>query len=318
LLSLLKNLNSLAYPVSEVIIVDSGEEPLAVSDYEEFSCLAVQYVRSEKSVCVQRNTGIRRARSEWILLCDDDIELPVDYLNKLAAHITACPDTGAVSGIVLQKVDGQWEGKYNEQSALMLCWKYLFQLGIWGEITCRKNFITRRIRTSYYRKGNHISKAGWPVLVNFSGDCFTSPVYALGASLIKREWLLKAPFDEVLDRHGIGDHFGVALKFPGPVYVLNSTQVYHHQEATNRLNRRLQYYRRALALDYFVTTTSALPRTGRGWLLWSLFGNFLLFLFSSQGFMVWPAFKAFSKILMGKNPYLEGMVLNARITEPLL
>jgi hypothetical protein len=34
--------------------------------------------------------------------------------------------------------------------------------------------------------------------------------------------------------------------------------------------------------------------------------------------MIWPACKAFSKILVGKNPYQQSVALNTRITEPLL
>jgi hypothetical protein len=64
------------------------------------------------------------------------------------------------------------------------------------------------------RKGNHISKAGWPVISDFSGDYFKTPLYSLGASLVRRDWLLRSPFDEVLDRHGIGEHYGVIAGFP--------------------------------------------------------------------------------------------------------
>src|SRR4030081_1493247 len=82
LLALLKDLDRSAYPVAEVIIVDSGEDKLVPADYIVFKNLDVYYVRSEQSVCIQRNTGIRKARSPWVFLCDDDIEVPPDYLQK--------------------------------------------------------------------------------------------------------------------------------------------------------------------------------------------------------------------------------------------
>src|SRR5687768_17940800 len=63
---------------------------------------------------------------------------------------------------------------------------------IWGEIKCSKKF-----SRYYQQKGNHISKAGWPVLTNFTGEYFTTPVYSLGAALVKKQWLLHSPFDEV-------------------------------------------------------------------------------------------------------------------------
>ena len=86
LLSLLQNPERSSYPLQEVIIVDSGDDRLTSAEYAAFKTLNVRYVSSEKSVCIQRNTGIRMAQSPWIFLCDDDIEIPADYLEKLTLH----------------------------------------------------------------------------------------------------------------------------------------------------------------------------------------------------------------------------------------
>ena len=102
LLSLLNNLSKSTFPLQEIIIVDSGEERLNALELSSFSNLYIEYKSSEKSVCIQRNIGIRAAKSEWIFLCDDDIEMPADYLLKLSEHIKAHPEAGAVSGLVLQ------------------------------------------------------------------------------------------------------------------------------------------------------------------------------------------------------------------------
>ena len=75
LLALLKNLNDSTFHLYEVIIVDSGEERLPAQEYSDFKNLQIQHLYSEKSVCIQRNLGITKAISEWILLCDDDIEI---------------------------------------------------------------------------------------------------------------------------------------------------------------------------------------------------------------------------------------------------
>jgi glycosyltransferase involved in cell wall biosynthesis len=102
LLSLLGNLQQSSHPVREVLIVDSSDTKLSPEDYGAFSGLPITYIESEKSVCIQRNTGIRRASSDWIFLCDDDIEVPPDYLQKLVSHVSIHQETGAVSGLVLQ------------------------------------------------------------------------------------------------------------------------------------------------------------------------------------------------------------------------
>ena len=103
LLALLNNLNESTTLLQEVIIIDSGEENLSAVDCSVFRKLQIGYFHSEKSVCVQRNIGINKSSSDWIFICDDDIEVPVDYLEKLSLHISKHPEAGAVSGLVLQK-----------------------------------------------------------------------------------------------------------------------------------------------------------------------------------------------------------------------
>jgi glycosyltransferase involved in cell wall biosynthesis len=320
LLSLLVNLDRSTYPIHEVIIVDSGNDRLAPDEYSAIKNFPIYYISSERSVCIQRNTGIRQATSEWIFLCDDDIEIPADYLQKLSTHINNHPGTGAISGIWLQKIRNTWTASYPETSAKQLFWKYIFRLGIWGPINCSaNNLVIRKIKQYYQRKGNHITKAGWPVITDLSSDHFFAPVYSLGGSVVKKEWLINSPFDEVLDRHGIGENYGVIAGLPGAgVHVLNNTCVYHQQETTNRLMQPLQYYRRVLALDYFIQTKKTLKNTKRRLLLWSLIGNLISFVFSGNKPMMQAGFKSMWDVLRNKNPYSKGTKNNRKIIEPVL
>jgi glycosyltransferase involved in cell wall biosynthesis len=320
LLCLLQNLNNSVYPFTEVIIVDSGEDRLISVDYAGFKNLRVCYLESEKSVCIQRNIGVRKAGSEWIFLCDDDIEVPGDYVKKLTAHIGLHKEAGAVSGLVLQEVEKEWKASYPICSAVQLFWKFIFQMSIWGEIDCAtNNFFTKKLKQYYTRKGNHISKTGWPVVTDFSGDYFITPVYGLGASLVKKEWLMYSPYDEILDPHGIGDNYGVNMGFPSMgVHVLNNAFVYHHRGPENRLQKPLQFFRRALALDYFRRTRENLSEIKKLWLLWSLTGSLIDFIFSGYGRMAFAAFKSLWVIATGQNPYYRAYKTNKRKIEPML
>ena len=320
LLSLLRNLDCSTYPPDEVIIVDSGTDRLLPEEYVNFNSLGIQYVTAERSVCIQRNVGINRAKFPWIFLCDDDMELPADYLQQLVAHLHKYPEAGAVSGVWLQKEDNEWKATYPVHSARELLWKFVFQLGIWGEInfTGRTRPI-RKIKDYYKRKGNHLSKAGWPVNVDFASEYVICPVYSLGASLVKKQWLLTSPYDEILDRHGIGDNYGVAVDFPIPgVHVITNVFVRHHKEPSNRLKESLQYYRRTLALDYFIKTKPALKHISRSWLVWSLIGNFLLFLYTRNSSMMRASLKSLIKITFNRNPYYLASRKKKKVTEPLL
>ena len=319
LLILLDSLNRSSHPPYEVIIVDSGDDKLAREDYRIFTRLSIRHIHSERSVCIQRNLGIREAIGTHIFLCDDDMELTAAYLKKLEDHLTAHPEAGAASGLVLQKEKGIWQASYPIRSGTELIRKFIFQLSIWGEIECRDTLLLKKIKNYYRRKGNHISKAGWPVITAFSGDYFISPIYGLGASLIKKEWLIRSPYEEVLDRHGIGDNYGVAAGFPsGCIHVLTGAFVFHHQEPVNRLLQPLQYYRRTLALDYFVRTRPELRSVKKSWLLWSLTGNLLSFLLARDQTMTNSAWRSLWMIASGRNPYYKASRTNRLVTEPSL
>ena len=209
-----------------------------------------------------------------------------------------------------------WKATHPVTSERQLIWKYIFKLSIWGEVNCRPNGITNKLIKYYKQKGNHLSKAGWPVNTDFEGECVCCPVYSLGASLVKKEWLLKSPFDEVLDPHGIGDNYGVVLGFPVPgVHVVTGTSVYHQLEPVNRLKKSLQYYRRVLALDYFIRIRKT-PGVTRGWLAWSLFGNLLSFIPSGNSRMIKAGVKSLWKIIFGINPYYKASREGKRTVTP--
>lgn len=319
LMSLLGNLDNSLLPVKEVIVVDSGEDLLSEAELAAYKQLAIRYLRSEKSVCIQRNTGIRAATSSWIFLCDDDVKVPVDYLQKITAHIHQHPKAGAVSGLFLQKENDVWKGEYSITSSRGLIWHYVFGLSMWGKITCPDNFFTRPIKRHYAKKGNHLSKAGWPVITNMSGEYTSVPVYTLGASVVKKEWLLQSPYDEVLDPHGIGDNYGVAIGFPPEgIHIVPAAFVYHHHEPANRLKKPLQYYRRVLALEYFISTKQVPSHIKKSWFLWSLTGSLLAFIVARNSSMIKSAFKAIRIIVPGRNPYTKAARNKERVITPLL
>lgn len=311
LLRLLQTLDDQNTPLLEVIIVDAGTQRLSTADINKFNALQIHTMHSKASVCIQRNVGIRKAKGDWIFLCDDDLEVPPDYLSKLMDHAIAFPKAGALSGLVLQKDTGDWMEQFPITSVVDLWRRFIFQLSLWGEIT-NNSILVAPVKKYYKKRGNHLSKAGWPVLTDFSGEYFQTPVYGLGASLVKKEWLLASPYDEVLDPNGIGDNYGVAIGFPSEgIHVVKSAHVFHHKIEINRLGEPLQYYRRVLSLHYF-------NQDNRGWLLWSLFGNFLSFLVLRRRAMVVASVKLFCNILTNKNPYILAKMKNDRVVSPTL
>src|SRR5579885_2195227 len=153
LLLLLQNLLQSTYPFKEIIIVDSGEDRLDKDELNRFSTLHTIYLASEKSVCKQRNLGIAHATAEWIFICDDDIEVAKDYIEKIVQHISKYTEVNIVSGLVLQLENNNWVAWYPVTKTRQPIWKYIFKLSIWGEINCSNNILSKPIKKYYSEKG---------------------------------------------------------------------------------------------------------------------------------------------------------------------
>lgn len=296
------------HPLREVLVVDSSDEKLTAADVEGFAPLRIRVIEAPRSVCVQRNLGITAATSPWIFLCDDDIDVQPDYLSLLSAHIQSHPEAGAVSGLVLENGESGWQSQFPERSDLALLWKYLFQLGVWGELRPRGP-LGRMVTARYRSAGNRVAKSGWPVIVEMDGPFFRAPVYGLGAALVKRAWLRESPYDEKLDSHGQGDNYGVAIGFPSEgIHVVAGAQVHHQKVRENRLAADAAVERRLLALHYFIRTRQPLVARGvrTSWFIWSLLGAATLHGAAGHGATARAFGRAFWQVVRGRNPYLDG------------
>jgi GT2 family glycosyltransferase len=311
---LLRSLSGQTYPLKEVVIVDSSDEPLEPHSLQtSFPRLKIIYRPSEPAACVQRNEGIRLATASHVFICPDDLEVPEGYLQSLVFFIEQHPDAGAVSGL-LREPDGAGEFRHGFPTVRLraLVWKFLFQQTVWAdlsnvEVTALGKPVLHLLRRYYRRRGNTYTLAGWPLVTQIGGPYFRTSLFSLGGAVIRRDWLLQSPYDEILDQHGIGDNYGVALHFPmeQPIWVTTETSVVHHKVSENRLPRSLTYFRRILALHYFMKNHPRFTPLNRMWLLWSLVGNALYFMLRQDAERRRATLKAMQLILTGRNPYVH-------------
>jgi glycosyltransferase involved in cell wall biosynthesis len=319
LMRLLKSLNESKFLLKEVIIVDAGNQRLTEQELFIFDRLSIKYFFEIPSVCIQRNRGIGEASGDWIFLCDDDMEMPDNYLENIVKHIDTHDQVEAVSGLVLQKEYGKWTHHYPVTSTIDLLLRFIFQLSIWGEIQVKaKNCILNYIKKFYLKKGNHLSRAGWPVVTNFSGTYFETPYYGIGASVIKKNVLRDFPYDDVLDPRGIGDNFGVATSLGKEIHVMTGNVIYHHRSSAESSNELISYYRRTLALHYFLKTKARLKHVNILWFMWSVLGNFTISFFSGNFLKAGASIRLLALITAGRNPYILGKKMNKKIIQPQL
>lgn len=310
---LLGSLGSQTHPLREVLIVDASDSPLQFPPLRaQFPRLNIRLLHSKPSACVQRNLGIRAAASEYIFLCDDDIEVPPDYVDLLAEHFRGNPDVGAASGLVMEPGnDGVFNDGFHRISLASLLSNFVFQHTVWADLSTLRSdlpvsLILSCLRRFYKWRGNAFTLAGWPLLTQVQNPVFRTAIYGLGGSIIRREWLLRSPYDEILEEHGIGDNYGVALGFPGaqPIGVLMHAPVFHHKVHDNRLPAHESYLRRVLALHYFMMKSPRFSGVNRALLLWSLVGHLLGSMRHKDAMMLRSCTRAILLLASGRNPYV--------------
>ena len=298
----------------EVIVVDASDRPVGEDGLRaRFPDLPITLVTEAPGLCRQRNVGIRAAKGSHVLLLDDDIEPPPDYLARLVGHVMSEPGAGVVTGVVREPgLSGEPDRAFEVPSFRHLLFAFLFQLTVWGDVASASGGIgTARILEAlkgwYRRRGNTWSLAGWPLVTQVGDPVVRTALYGLGASLVRRDWLLASPYDERLWTHGVGDHYGVALGFPGegPVHVLTDLIVPHHKVDRNRLRLADSHYHRVLALDYFLRTSGRFGRAGVAWLAWSLCGNALRFALRGRWALLRTTLRALVLVATGRNPLLR-------------
>ena len=308
----------------EVIVVDASDveqdaSALAAAHPE----LKLAHFRAAPSVCAQRNEGIRRAKSNHVLLLDDDVETPPDCLQRLIAAIEQDPSIGAVTGVWSEPNGaGQFSAAFVVPSFRSLLINFIAQRTVWGDVDASAGNVFTRLPLAllkrWYRyRGNSWSLAGWPLVTQVKAPMVRTAIYTLGSALVRRDWLLASPYDERLGPHGIGDNYGVALGFPGdqPITLLTTLLVRHHKEPDNRLDRVKAYYQRVLALHYFMRRSPRFSLINEAFLVWSLLFNVLEFGARGHGDWCQAALRALWTILSGKNP-LFAEVGPARATRP--
>ncbi|WP_299120813.1 glycosyltransferase family 2 protein [uncultured Winogradskyella sp.] len=273
----------------KVLIVIAGISETEIAKVIQNFTLPIEVIISEPSVCKQRNIGIKKAVTRYILLCDDDIVLPENYIKTLITYYYSNPETRIVTGEELRlQPDMNWRPFTDKTSFLRLYYHYIFSLPVWDDLNYRKptkSFLKKYILDIYKKKGNRITNAGWPLLTNRSSLVFKTSIYSLQAALIPKAFLQKNLFDENLEQYGIGDNYDVGLRINTNKYqthVLTTIPYKHYKAPSNRLEPSQAYYYRTKTLYQCLKKLSGFSSKNIWYFRWSLFGNGIAFLIKGR------------------------------------
>jgi glycosyltransferase involved in cell wall biosynthesis len=79
----------------EVLIIDDGSSDSSIARCLRFEDVRLKIIRqSNRGLAGARNTGIRRARGEYVAFLDADDLWEPDKLARHVAHLDACPEVG--------------------------------------------------------------------------------------------------------------------------------------------------------------------------------------------------------------------------------
>ncbi|CAM4047701.1 MULTISPECIES: glycosyltransferase family 2 protein [Flavobacterium] len=298
---LLNSISKQTYLPKEIIIVDSSDEKLN-SNQLFFTQLDIKIIHSSPSVCLQRNIGIEQCKTEFIFLCDDDIEISENYIENLITYLDENPSVNMTSGLIYEKRNDEW--KYSEKRIpfLKLIFNYIFGLSVWVDLKKEdysKNKIIQKFIAFYLKKGNRIAKSGWPIVIDYKTPVFKTPIYGLGASVIRNT---KIKFETAFYKNGIGDNYDFALKNNSEIYVVKNSLAYHHKDKTNRINNKKAYFYRVSALHFIMLKNKRFN-----------FINLLYLLNSLNGNIIYSIFKLEKKLLLYNLKLIIGIIMNRNI-----
>ncbi len=296
---LLKSIEEQTMPVNQIYIVFAG---VKVSDLDAIlkgSSLNIQAIPSEPSVCKQRNIGIKNCNSDYIFLCDDDIVLPKNYLQKLVDFLEKSPESRIATGEEFQFDTSKiWKPVYEELSHANLWFKYIFGLTIFSDVSKEyysKNRISHYISKKLLEQQNRTSAAGWPRMCSFSYPVSETAIYGLGASLIRTSYLKNNLYNENLPQHCIGDNYEVALNInegKHKIAMLRDVHFKHFKAPSNRVSKVKSYTQRIYELKRVVFTSHFFTLKNSLYFTWSLTGNAIYFLVKGN----WSLFFATIKL----------------------
>ena len=274
---------------NKVSIVYAGNEEKYLKKIVQKYQLNIELFFSTPSLCKQRNIGIKNSEAPYIFLCDDDIELPKNYLEGLFSFLEKNIDFNIATGEEYrQDKEKKWHASVSQINHFQLWYNYLFGLSIYSDLRApyyQTNFMSKYISRKIIQKGNSISVAGWPRICKFDSPVMKSTIYGLGASMIRSNLLRQNLYNEKLPQHGIGDNYEVALNINQrhqKIGILREYPFKHYKAPSNRVSEPRAYEQRVKELKRVIVTSEYFNVTNRFYFTWSLIGNSLYFLLKGK------------------------------------
>jgi peptidoglycan/xylan/chitin deacetylase (PgdA/CDA1 family)/glycosyltransferase involved in cell wall biosynthesis len=220
----------------EIVVVDASSPPLEL-DAETCKQLAgkgisVRVLKVAPSTARQRNAGVDAVGTPLVLLLDDDIILPADYVARLIERWRERGPT-AVSGMTGYSLDERQSLRFN--SPLMRALRLLFMLHIAG----------RRNRETVVRRSGKLSYG-----VETERDVVV-PAAGAGAVLFRTALVRRHRYSERFEGYVLGEDLDLAIRVSQEAPLVRTPEHFEHLHSPGGKHSPLRWFYRGRPETYF-------------------------------------------------------------------
>lgn len=91
----LSSIRNQTYRNIEILLSDNNSSDNTKSQAQFYKCIYINTLKLAPQVCLQRNLGAKKAKGDYLLFLDHDMELPNNFLKKVIIEINKNPSIDA-------------------------------------------------------------------------------------------------------------------------------------------------------------------------------------------------------------------------------
>jgi GT2 family glycosyltransferase len=178
LLICLESLAVQTYPISQLIVVDSGDQRLSsvteftnVFNSARFPGTDLKYLHTQPGLTFQRNRGIACVDADIVFFFDDDVVITPKYIELLMETFDSCPEYGGGMGTIA---------------------------GVRPFQTRPGDYLRRLFLLNYSSADGHMQKSGFPTHPHGRSEFMDVEILSGGLTAYRRDVLKEFDFDETV------------------------------------------------------------------------------------------------------------------------